>query len=172
MSHSFFGWVKIDVADLQAGLVMHLRHNEQPCPCGGYFVDPNNMEDDWKDVEDNDGPPHLTQPQGRTHMTVIHTNGVHYCIIRYCACLGAESAHIQLMNADLFLATTKKPRMIFTFQILDDFIRGNLECGTSAMNYYSKIRRITSNAFPHLVPVSHNEPMGWVWCWGLLKGSI
>ena len=139
---------------------MHLGHNGQPCPHGGYFVDPNNMENDWEDVEDNDGSPHLAQPQGRTYMMVIHTNGVHYCIIRYCACLGAEEAHIQLMKADLFPATTKEPRTVFTFQILDDFIRENLKCDTLAMNYYSKIHRITSNAFPHLVLVSSNEPMG------------
>src|SRR5438128_10124887 len=127
----------------QAGVVMHLGHNGRPCPLGGYIVEPNAMEDDWEDVEDCDGPPHLVQPKGRTHMTVIHTNGVHYCAIRYCACQGSEEAHIQLMKADLFPATTKEPRTVFTFQILDDFMRDNLECGTSAMNYYSKIRRIT-----------------------------
>jgi hypothetical protein len=46
-----------------------------------------------------------------------------------------------------------QPRTVFTFNVLDDFIRDNLECGTSGMNYFSKLRRITSNVFPHLVPV-------------------
>ncbi|KAL4078342.1 hypothetical protein V8B97DRAFT_2021446 [Scleroderma yunnanense] len=54
--------------------------------------------------------------------------------------------------AGLFPATTKQPRTAFTFHVLDDFIRDNVECGTSAMNYYSKLWRITSNGFPHLVP--------------------
>ncbi|KIN96391.1 hypothetical protein M404DRAFT_33276 [Pisolithus tinctorius Marx 270] len=54
--------------------------------------------------------------------------------------------------ASLFLATTKAPRTAFTFQVLDDFIRDNVECGTSTMNYYSKLQRVTSSAFPHLVP--------------------
>ena len=67
---------------------------------------PNNMEDDW----------------GRMHMTVIHTHRVHYFIIRYCACLGSEESHIQLMKADLFPATTKEARTVFTFQILNNFI--------------------------------------------------
>ena len=30
-----------------------------------------------------------------------------------------------------------------------------MECGTTAMNYYSKLHRVTSNAFPHLVPVRY-----------------
>ncbi|KAI6028907.1 hypothetical protein F5J12DRAFT_780418 [Pisolithus orientalis] len=53
--------------------------------------------------------------------------------------------------AGLFPAMTKAPRMAFTFQVLDDFIRDNVECGTSTMNYYSKLQRVTSSAFPHLV---------------------
>lgn len=48
----------------------------------------------------------------------------------------------------------QRTKTVFTFGVLDDFVRDNLECGTSALNYYSKLRRVTSNAFPHLVPVS------------------
>lgn len=55
------------------------------------------------------------------------------------------------MMAGMFPATIKEPRTMFTFQVLDDFIRDNVECGTTTMNYYSKLRRVTSNAFPHLV---------------------
>ncbi|KAI6145957.1 hypothetical protein BKA82DRAFT_4016123 [Pisolithus tinctorius] len=59
--------------------------------------------------------------------------------------------------AGLFLAMTKAPRMAFTFQVLDDFIRDNVECGTSTMNYYSKLQRVTSSMFPHLVPGFHQQ---------------
>ncbi|KAG1887748.1 hypothetical protein F4604DRAFT_1674916 [Suillus subluteus] len=45
----------------------------------------------------------------------------------------------------------------FTFAVLDDFLLDNLECGTSAMNYYSKLRQITSSVFPHLVPDQYRE---------------
>ncbi|KAI6147871.1 hypothetical protein BKA82DRAFT_4014997 [Pisolithus tinctorius] len=48
----------------------------------------------------------------------------------------------------------------FTFQVLDDFIRDNVECGTSTMNYYSKLQRVTSSAFPHLVPGFHQQLPG------------
>ncbi|KAF8545940.1 hypothetical protein OG21DRAFT_1491749 [Imleria badia] len=42
--------------------------------------------------------------------------------------------------------------MVFIFKLLDDFIRDNLECGTSGSNYFNKLQRVTSNVFPHLVP--------------------
>ncbi|KAI6142396.1 hypothetical protein BKA82DRAFT_3924744, partial [Pisolithus tinctorius] len=41
------------------------------------------------------------------------------------------------------------------FAVLDDFVRDNLECGMSRMNYYSKWQQMTLGVFPHLVPVSH-----------------
>ncbi|KAI5998973.1 hypothetical protein F5J12DRAFT_784815 [Pisolithus orientalis] len=63
----------------------------------------------------------------------------------------------RMLPAILFLATSKAPRMAFTFQVLDDFIRDNVECGTSAMNYYSKLQRVTSSTFPHLVPGFHQQ---------------
>ncbi|KAL4062076.1 hypothetical protein V8B97DRAFT_2026929 [Scleroderma yunnanense] len=71
--------------------------------------------------------------------------------------------------AGLFPATTKQPRTTFTFHILDDFIRDNVECGTSAMNYYSKLWRITSNGFPHLVPDRYRELLQVSRMWRLLK---
>ncbi|KAL4077856.1 hypothetical protein J3A83DRAFT_4356696 [Scleroderma citrinum] len=85
-------------------------------------------------------------------LVVVHTNGIHYCNAKYCTCVGAEDSHLQLTMAGLLPSLTKQPRTAFTFHVLDDFIRDNVECGTSAMNYYSKLQRITSNGFPHLVP--------------------
>ncbi|KAH7881981.1 hypothetical protein F5I97DRAFT_1817860, partial [Phlebopus sp. FC_14] len=52
------------------------------------------------------------------------------------------------------------PATAFTFKALDDFICNNVECGTSAMNYYNKLHHITSNVFPDAVPVSAS-------CWNL-----
>ncbi|KAI6140527.1 hypothetical protein BKA82DRAFT_4363373 [Pisolithus tinctorius] len=71
--------------------------------------------------------------------------------------------------AGLFPATTKAPRTAFTFQVLDNFIRDNVECGTSAMNYYSKLQRVTSSAFPHLVPNRYRELLRVSRMWRLLK---
>src|SRR5258708_29918577 len=60
---------------------------------------------------------------------------------------------MQLFQAGLFPASFTRPKTAFTFRVLDDFLLDNLECGTSAMNYYSKLRQMTSSMFPHLVPV-------------------
>ncbi|KAG2154298.1 uncharacterized protein EDB93DRAFT_1102429 [Suillus bovinus] len=46
-----------------------------------------------------------------------------------------------------------RPKTVFTFRVLNNFLLDNLECGTSAMNYSSKLQRMTSSMFPHLVPV-------------------
>jgi len=134
---------------------MHLDHSGKPCPSGGYSHGNNASDDEdaWEDVEDDGSPPHLARPQDRSCLTVVHTNG-HFFDIWYCSCDGSEDSHLQLMMAGLFPATTKSLRTAFTFQVLDDFIWNIVECGTTAMNYYSKLQRLTSNAFPHVVPVS------------------
>ncbi|KIK79023.1 hypothetical protein PAXRUDRAFT_162430, partial [Paxillus rubicundulus Ve08.2h10] len=56
-------------------------------------------------------------------------------------------------QANMFPASIQNPSTVFTFQTLDNFLRDNVECGTATMNYFSKLRIITLNVFPHLVPV-------------------
>ncbi|KAL4061765.1 hypothetical protein J3A83DRAFT_4365727 [Scleroderma citrinum] len=97
-------------------------------------------------------PPHLAKPNDQSCLTVVHTNGVHYCDIQYCSCDGSKGSQMQLLRAGLFPAITRDCRTAFTFHVLDDFLLDNVECGTTEMNYYSKLHRVVSNAFPHLVP--------------------
>ncbi|KAI6147060.1 hypothetical protein BKA82DRAFT_3980311 [Pisolithus tinctorius] len=116
------------------------------------------------------GPCRSTMPgRRRNYLTVVDTGGVHFCNVQYCNCPGSEDSHLQLTMAGLFPATTKAPRTAFTFQVLDDFIRDNVECGTSAMNYYSKLQRVTSSMFPHLVPNRYRELLRVSRMWRLLK---
>ncbi|KAI6143082.1 hypothetical protein BKA82DRAFT_4017826 [Pisolithus tinctorius] len=124
------------------GLVLHLGHAGAPCPAGeGSWEDAaSHVDDEWEDIKE-----------------IVDTGGVHFCNVQYCNCPGSEDSHLQLTMAGLFLATTKAPRTAFTFQVLDDFIRDNVECGTSAMNYYSKLQRVTSSVFPHLVLGFHQQ---------------
>jgi hypothetical protein len=84
----------------------------------------------------------------------VDKSGVHSLSIWYCHCPGALNPAMQLFQAGLFPASFTRPKTAFTFSVLDDFLLDNLECGTSAMNYYSKIRRLTSSIFPLMVPVS------------------
>jgi len=98
-------------------------------------------------------PSHLHPPTHSEYHIVVDTSGVHFVTIHYCQCPDADTPYLQLIMAGLYPATIQRPRTVFTFQVLDDFIRDNLECGTSGMNYFSKLRRITSAVFPHAVPV-------------------
>ncbi|KAL4070239.1 hypothetical protein V8B97DRAFT_2024227 [Scleroderma yunnanense] len=67
---------------------------------------------------------------------------------------------MQLLRAGLFPAITRDCRTAFTFHVLNDFLLDNVECSTTAMNYYSKLCRVTSNAFLHLVP-RHLKLLKW-----------
>ncbi|KAI6145946.1 hypothetical protein BKA82DRAFT_3981112, partial [Pisolithus tinctorius] len=122
---------------------------------------------EWEDVDDV--PPHMRRPVGSKYLTVVDVTGVHFIPVRWCQCEAAESFRLQLLQAKLFPATFEKPSTAFTFAVLDDFVRDNLECGTSGMNYYSKLRRVTSGVFPHLVPDRYRELLRVARQWQLLK---
>lgn len=153
-----------DTSLTKIGLEIHLGHAGQPCP---------GLTDEWYDTDDGDdlteGPwiPLVNDPRTTT---VVDRSGIHSLMIRFCRCTNAMTADKQLFETGLFPASFTSPKTAFTFEVLDDFLLDNLECGTSAMNYYSKLRRVTSSVFPHLVPVSdvdagfhvitHNGPKG------------
>lgn len=137
----------------QAGMEVNLGHGGSPCPNAHLADDSSKNDDPWEDVEDSNRPAHLRTPEDFNYITVVDTTGVHFWNITYCNCPDAGAIHFQLLGAQLFSASITNPRTVFTFRVLDDFLRDNVECGTSAMNYFSKLRRITSSAFPHLVVV-------------------
>ncbi|KAI6101379.1 hypothetical protein EV401DRAFT_2061384 [Pisolithus croceorrhizus] len=87
--------------------------------------------------------------------------GEHFVLSWPCQCVNAESYHKQLLHAKLYPSTFDNPSTVFTFLVLDGFLRDNVECRLSGMNYYSKLHQVISSVFPHLVPVA------WQWC--LLK---
>ncbi|KAG1845595.1 hypothetical protein C8R48DRAFT_750720 [Suillus tomentosus] len=101
--------------------------------------------------------------------TIVDKSGVHTHIVKYCTCPEADAADIQLFNMGLFPASFIEPKTAFTFDVLNDFLLDNLECGTSAMNYYSKLRRMTMSVFPHLVPDRYRELMRVARQWRKLK---
>ncbi|KAG1720700.1 hypothetical protein EDB19DRAFT_1835837 [Suillus lakei] len=92
---------------------------------------------------DDESPASTNNPPvaGQTHIMVVHMLGVHMIITGQAA----------VQNGTL-PALIRLPKDGFHILLLDNFILDNLECGTSAMNYYSKLRCITSSMFPHLVP--------------------
>lgn len=137
---------------------IHLGHGGAPCLSADVDADVDadiseDEEEAWEDADLADMPAHLKRPANRNYITIVDTSGIHFCNLSYCTCAGAPEKHVQLFRAQLFAPSTIRPQTAFTFRVLDDFLRDNVECGTSALNYFTKLRRITSNAFPHMVPV-------------------
>ncbi|KAG2058517.1 hypothetical protein BDR06DRAFT_1030067 [Suillus hirtellus] len=148
---------------VKSGMVIWLSHGGNACPweddvgesalfttgeggsddtdAEGTFEGPN-AEPCTKDAYDLlTGVPFIKN--NKAMMTIVDKSRVHTHIVKYCTCPEAAATNIQLFNMGLFPASFIEPKTAFTFNVLNDFLLDNLECGTSAMNYYSKLRRIT-----------------------------
>ncbi|KAI6106029.1 hypothetical protein EV401DRAFT_1797429, partial [Pisolithus croceorrhizus] len=173
-----------DSALHMTGLLLHLGHDGAPCPSASVNVQatlciavhsttsehmqPVGMDEgEWEDIDYI--PLHLHPPVGSKYLTVINVTGVHFVLVQACQCVNAESYHMQLFRAKLYPSTFERLSMAFTFLVLDDFLRDNVECGTSGMNYYSKLCRVTSSVFPHLVADRYWELLWVAQQWHLLK---
>jgi CxC2 like cysteine cluster associated with KDZ transposases len=111
-------------------------------------------EDQW--VDDDDQDPLLGQWERfeRDVMVVVDCGVVHQRRIQWCHCSDAPERHIQLLQHGLYPASLHRPKTAFTFQVLQYFWIDAVECKTSAMNFFSKLRRLTNYSMPHRVPVS------------------
>jgi hypothetical protein len=101
-------------------------------------------------------------PTKRNELLVVDTSGVHRIVVEWCNCINDDPRYdrrrdLDLLKLGLYPASFKNIQTVFTFHVLDDFLLENLECKTSAMNYYSKLRRVTSKAFPEIVPDRYRE---------------
>jgi len=147
----------------QVGVEIHLGHGGQPCPSRNHRgpTEHGSEEDDddsWEDesesiVETDEVIPVLAGPDA---CVVVDKSGVHRILIRPCQCPGCPSLDLQFLDMGLFPASLKKIQTAFTFSVLDDFRMDNLECKTAGLNYYNKLRRLTSNTFPKGVPACVN----------------
>jgi hypothetical protein len=77
--------------------------------------------------------------------------------VLYCICPNAGDEAEQLLKAGLLASSFKQIETAFTFSVLDDFLTDNLECKTTAQQYYSKLQSITNRMFPDHVPVCYIE---------------
>ena len=94
-----------------------------------------------------------TARSGNPLINVAHQSGVFDMDILYCICPNAAAGHEQLIQSGLFPSSYKQIETVFTFSVLDDFLTDNLECKTTAQQYYSKLQSITNRMFPGSVPV-------------------
>jgi len=97
--------------------------------------------------------PGQNDKDGDQVMTIVDRSGIHKIGVRWCCCLNAPEHDMQLMAAGLFPATFRNPKTVFTFRVLEEFHLDNLECKTTPSQFFSCLRRLTSNEFPNAVPV-------------------
>ena len=90
---------------------------------------------------------------GNPIVTIIDRSGVHEIGIKWCCCLNAPERDMQLMMAGLFPATFRNPKTAFTFRVLEEFHLDNLECKTTPSQFMSRLKRLTNDEFPNVVPV-------------------
>jgi CxC2 like cysteine cluster associated with KDZ transposases len=104
--------------------------------------------------ESEDSAPNrtYTAPSGNPMLIVVDRNGVFDQEILFCVCTNNHNRDEQLLENGLFPATFKSIKTVFTFAVLDDFLQDNLECKTTAQQYYSKLQNMTNKMFPNLVP--------------------
>jgi hypothetical protein len=154
----------------QLGVEIHLGHQGKPCPTitdqehheGGAFAElAGNPElDDWEDEEDEEEDTELGVGSGLPQLTgnnvclIVDKSGVHRLRVHPCRCTGCPPLDLQYLDMGMFPSSLRKVQTAFTFQVLDDFRMDNLECKTSALKYYNKLRRLTSNVYPESIPVS------------------
>ncbi|KAI6012412.1 hypothetical protein F5J12DRAFT_717717 [Pisolithus orientalis] len=104
-------------------------------------------------------------------MTIVHTEGIFTHEISWCNCPGSDPIdwHLDLLRERLFPASITKPKTAFTFDVLNHFLIDALECKTSAMSFYQKLKRFTNNAFPDCIPDRYRELMRVSRLWRDLK---
>jgi CxC2 like cysteine cluster associated with KDZ transposases len=95
-----------------------------------------------------------TADSGNPLFTIADRSGVFDMEIIFCVCSDSDNTAEQLLRSGLFPATFKQIETLFTFSVLEDFLTDNLECKTTAQQYYSKLQSMTSKMFPGSVPVS------------------
>ncbi|KAG0695343.1 hypothetical protein DFH29DRAFT_814295, partial [Suillus ampliporus] len=153
-----------ETTTLQAqGYIMYLGHGGEPCPNLSHQPDPSPWQDigSMEDVFAQEEGDTINDTQlGVSNLVIVHSTGVYSHSVSWCQCPGAEKArHLHLMKARLFPASIARPRSAFTFDVLDNFLIDALECKTSAMSFYQKLRRFTNNAFPDTIPDRYRELM-------------
>ena len=86
-------------------------------------------------------------------LSVVDINGIHYCHIIYCQCHWQLNKHLQLIRHGLFPSSIKRPSLLFTFRLLDDFHMHTHASRKSAYDYMKAIRRKTDDNMPDYTKV-------------------
>lgn len=107
------------------GLVMYLGHSGSPCPASLELK----------------------------KMVIVHTNGIHHCLVQFCDCNDLVPNFQQLVLSRLFPATLTAPATAFTFDLLETFHQLTLCSKITPYDYFDTLRKLTNPAFPQDVDV-------------------
>ena len=132
-----------------------------------FFANDSEDEEDWKKLDNGGVPVHIKRDHKKYDelqcpiLTVVDTTGVHEMRTRFCRChsLTSNPLHTQLLKMGLYPSSTERTRTVFTFRVLHHYDLINLEGKMSAWQYYSTLRRLSSNVFPDVVVDRYRELM-------------
>ena len=144
-------------------LIIDLAHYPDDCPSipSNEETQMMNDPDDSDDADEFADEFQPSQPSGSTvhsgswsTLTIVASTGIFKRSIQWCHWAKSSKRFVQpLLHTKLFPASFKNPKTAFTFDVLDQFQLNALECKKVAMNFMSKIGRITDEVFPSQVPV-------------------
>jgi hypothetical protein len=133
---------------------------------------PEPQRDDDDDPEDptwEDVPPDQEYAPLRTpmpakddldieHLLIFDSSGLISLPVIWCRCAASDQTQDEmLIDLQLLPASYEKIRTVFTFRCLDDYRLSNLECKTTAYQYFQRLKRLTNPAFPNSVPNRYHE---------------
>jgi hypothetical protein len=91
------------------------------------------------------------------YIRIVHMNGFHNMALLFCTCRGREVTHCDLMAAGVVPSSFQRYQTVFTHAVLDDIRLTNLECKSSAYQYFQKLCRQTAPMSPDSSPNLYNE---------------
>ena len=102
-------------------------------------------------------PPHFDEDRN-PFVTVIDVSGIHHLPVVQCSCEDVDvQIDVAFLKMGLFPTSFERIQTVFTLDVLKDFRLSNLECKTSAYQYYQRLRRLTCPAFPKAVLNRYQE---------------
>jgi hypothetical protein len=128
-----------------------------------YVGDDDPDDPEWQDVPPSQSDPLRTPTPAADeldieHLLLVDASGLISLPTIWCACEAAEHKPDEdLLDLQLYPVSYIKTKTVFSFRCLDDYRLSNLECKTSAYQYYQKLRRLTNPALPQSVANRYNE---------------
>jgi CxC2 like cysteine cluster associated with KDZ transposases len=147
----------------KVGTCLYSGHGGRACPnvepspfsapsAAEYQANARSGQKNLNDLTFGASPGHGTHASVR-ELVIVHTNGVHQMLLHTCQCEGRKSEDLQVLEMGLYPTSFSAISIVFTFDVLDDFLLSTMECNTTAQQYYGKIRRRTNKDFPDSVKV-------------------